>query len=227
MKNWKSPYLGDSKILDLVPHYWLNFHTNMLRGNEDLLFEAEILAKVTCSRRAHKSRPASSCAPPPRPSWPRPPPWWPPPTTSSLPAGLFVTKVLPIPHNQQALITRAELGKGTYVEALPFVFRGASSRWGERGATALLSGTRRPLQRRFCACGGGASGAQLLWQQVPLFPNSVTSLNFQPWRWRWPLHSSLLGIWWQICVGAPSCVINCSVTHYILLQKDGFNFFVN
>ena len=27
--------------------------------------------------------------------------------------------------------------------------------------------------------------------------------------------------------GAPSCVINCSVTHYILLQKDGFNFFVN
>ena len=85
---------------------------------------------------------------------------------------------------------------------------------------------RRPLQRRCCACGGGASGAQLLWQQVPLFPNSVTSsLNFQPWRWRW--HSLLLGIWWQICVGAPSCVINCSVTHYILLQKDGFNFFVN
>ena len=131
-----------------MPNCRLDTWTTPIGSEEkkNLLFEVEILPRVTYSRRAHKSRPASSCAPPPRPSWPRPPPWWPPPTTSSLPAGLFVTKVLPIPHNQeQALITivpRAELGKGTYVEALPFVFRGASSRWGERGATALLSGAR-------------------------------------------------------------------------------------
>ena len=143
-----------------------------------------------------------------------------------LPAGLFVTKVLPIPHNQEqaliTIVTRAELGRGTYVEALPFVFRGASSRWGERGATALLSGATEMLclwRRSF----GGATPvtASPIVSQLRHFFSEFPALTMTMTLFA---AGDLVA---DLRAGAPSCVINCSVTHYILLQKDGFNFFVN